>query len=691
MRKNILTLSPLLFFLLVQSYSFFFMWYNHPGPLGLDDASWYISAITFFKEHPLFFINGQPVPDEPSFNINKILHPYIFGVLAQALGISGEKMFEYNFYIGITLMGIVLFTLFRKIDSSQLFLTTAFILFAFYSGNGYYHGFFWVVPSFYAILLFLTLIIILFYSRHSYLYGLPVILLLLLTHSTGIYLVSLVLTAFFIHETLIRKNPARLKGLALLSLSGITLFAAGEYLYSIDAIPFSFISSFHKYSNNAGFTNPQNVLSAISDTVKRYSFTKYFYGIFTPLLIYSIYRLIKNGHSILPILFVLAFTGQIASSPLTEHSIRFFYPLEILIWIMLAYGISQLLPAMFNKKPEKNTDKTPVSLKILQWPLLCLSLLLFYDAAHLKADRDYTFKFYRLKFFDNEGFLNYLERRPDKNVVIFTDLQDYYKSIEGIRQNPNIRFSWQASPSDIVGAPERTIIIGENRKYYSEKRKGFSGIVLPYGSLILKQLTLKPGSYRLELVDSGIGNIGALQLLSGKQLLGSSWQKELHRVKIPEENMYPAVLMPWYWFAEHNWPLYSRPHHNSGIVRETENFWLELTIDKPTNELRLYNSTNTPVHIHGMIRIINLEQAKNNTWIVDLDWGTAKDINKKAAFTLNGNTHPLLWEARQEGSEYTDMLFTLEHSFKDVKAFRFYAEKHSDVQPSKPEEAADRN
>lgn len=690
MRKKILTLPPLLFFLLVQCYSVFFMWYNHPGPLGLDDASWYISPITFFKENPLFFINGHPIPDEPCFNINKILHPYIFGVLAQTLGISGEKMFEYNFYIGITLMGIVLFTLFRKIDSSQLFLTTALTLFAFYTGNGYYHGFFWVVPSFYAILLFLVLIIILFYSRHSYLYSLPVILLLLLTHSTGIYLVSLVLSAFFIHETFIRKNLARLRELTLLSLSGITLFAAGEYLHSIDAIPFSFISSFNKYSSNAGFTNPQNALSAIFDTVKRYSFTKYFYGVFTPLLIYSTYRFIKNGHSILPILFVLAFIGQIALSPLTEHSFRFFYPLEILIWIMLAYGISQLLQAMFNKKPEENTDKTSVSLKILQWLLFCLSLLFFYDAIHLKADRDYSFKFYHLKFFDKKEFLNYLERHPDKDVVIVTYLRDYYKSIEGIRQNPNIRFSWQASSSDIAGSPERTTFIGENRKYNSEKRTGFSSIILPYGSLILKQLTLKPGKYRLELVDSGIDNIEALQLLSGKQLLSSSWQKELYRVNVPEENMYPAVLMPWYWFAKHNWPLYHKPHHNSGIVRETENFWLELTIDKPTNKLRLYNNTDTPVHIYGMIRIINLEHVKNNTWIVDLDRGTAKDINKKAAFTLNGNTHPLLWETRQKESGYKDMLFTLEHSFKDVKAFHFYAEKHSDIRPSE-HEAADKN
>lgn len=699
MVRKILTLSPLLFFLLVQCNSIFFMWYNHPGPLGLDDAGSYISSIKYFKENMLFFVNEQQILDESGIEINKLLHPYTFGVLARILGISAEQMFEYNFYIGMILMGIVLYSLLKNIDNSTQFLATALMLFAFYAGNGYYHGFFWVVPSFYAILLFLTLIITLFYSHHRSLYSIPVILLLLLTHSTGIYLALLVLAAFFIHETFFRKNRASLKEFALLLLFTTLVFAVGEYLYHLNIIHFSFTSSLLTYSNKAGIINPENVLSfserfeitlnEILDTVTRYQFTKYFYGIFTPLLIYSIYKLTKNGRSILLVLFILALTGQVAISPLTEHSYRFFYPLEILTWIVLAYGISQLLQDMFNKKTAECTDNTSIPLKGLQWLLLGLSLLFFYDAIHLKADRDYSFKFYHPRFFNKEEFQNYLERQSDNNVVIFTDLRKYYKSIEGIRQNPNIRFSQQASPSDIISAREKTIIIGENHKYYSEKRKGFSSIIFPYGSLILKQLTLKPGSYRLELVDSGIDNIEALQLLKGKQPLNSSWQKKLSMINIPEENMYPAVVMPWHWFAKHNWPLYRKPHHNGGTVRETENFELEFTIDKPTDELRLHNITNTPVHLYGMISITSMEHAKN-AWNIDLDWGTAKDLNKKAAFILNGSVHPLLWVAQQKKSRYNNMLFKLEHSFKDVKAFRLYAEKSDDLQKSEPE-AVDEN
>ncbi len=684
MRKKILTLSPLLFFLLVQCYSVFFMWYNHPGPLGLDDAGWYISPITFFKENPLFFINGQSIPDEPCFNFNKLLHPYTFGVLARTLSISGEEMFEYNFYIGIALMGIALYTLLRKIDSSQLFLTTAFVLFAFYSGNGHYHGFFWIVPSFYAILLFLTLIITLFYSRHHYFYSFPVILLLLLTHSTGIYLAFLALAAFFIHETFIRKNQASLKGFALLTLLAIMIFAAGEYLYNLNVIHFSFTSSMQAYSNKTSIINPENALSfserfeiilnEILDTTTRYQFTKYFYGIFTPLLIYSIYRLIKNGHNILLILFVLALTGQLAMSPLTEHSYRFFYPLEILTWIVLAYGISQLLQDMFNKKPAECTNNTSILLKGLQWLLLGLSLLFFYDAIHLKADRDYSFKFYHPRFFDKEKFQNYLERQPDNNVIIFTDLHDYYNSIEGIRDNPRIEIVRETHTPSIPPTTENLVVIGENRKYYSEERKGFQVVIPPQGALLLKQLILEPGSYTIELVDSGIKNPKSLQLETGQKYSGPYWQQKDHTVRIPEKQMYPLVLMPWHWYASTPWPLYNRPHHEGNIIRTAHKYILVFTIHEPKDTLLLHNTSDTPMYFHGIIRITGYQRATNHL-ILDLDWETARDLGSKAGVVINSTEHPLLWSDPRLAGNYNGKLFRLEKSFKDVKAFSLYSLK----------------
>ncbi|WP_287373938.1 hypothetical protein [Prosthecochloris sp.] len=670
MRKKIFTIFPLLFFLFVQCFSAFFMWYNHPGPLGLDDAGWYISPITFFKENPLFFINGQSMPDEPCFNFNKILHPYVFGIIANKFSISGEKMFEYNFYIGITLMGIVLYTLFKKISSSQLFLTTALILFAFYSGNGYYHGFFWIVPSFYAILLFLTLIITLFYSRYRSLYSLPIIFLLLLTHSTGIYLAFLALTAFFIHEIFIRKSVDSLKGFALLSLSGIVLFALGEYLYSIDAIRSSFTSTFYAYSNTAGFTDPQSALQAILDTVKRYRFTKYFYGIFTPLLIYSLYQCIKNKKYILLVLFALALVGLIILSPFTQHSYRFFYPLEILTWLILAYGITSLIESLFqDHKIEAN--------KLImagQWLLAGFSLLFLYDAIHLKADRDYSFKFYHLKYFDKEEFQLFLKNHPNQHAIVFTDLPDYYKSIEGIRSNKKIEVVREQQKPDLPPTTDNLVIIGENRKYYSENRNGFQVTIPPHSSLILKQLNLKPGSYTIELVDSGIKNIKHLQLEIDQVPSASQWQQKSHTVTIPEEHMYPSILVPWHWYATVPWPLYSRPHHSAKTIRTSSNYTHVFTIHELINSILLHNTSDTPIRFHGTIRITR-HQVETTHMILDLDWENVQALSNAAGLIINNSEHPLLWGNPQLMGDYEGRLFRLEKNFKDVKAFSLYSLK----------------
>jgi len=130
MKHKVLIAVAFRFFLFVQCYGVYFLYFNHPGPLGLNDSESYISQINFFREYPLS--NPSVAPS----NINKILHPYLFGLLAYLSGISAETMFHLNFYIGLCLMGITLTVFFKNINPSPLFISTAFALLAFYEGNG---------------------------------------------------------------------------------------------------------------------------------------------------------------------------------------------------------------------------------------------------------------------------------------------------------------------------------------------------------------------------------------------------------------------------------------------------------------------------------------------------------------------------------------------------------------------------
>ncbi|NQT22337.1 MAG: hypothetical protein HQ579_02745, partial [Candidatus Omnitrophica bacterium] len=177
-RRNILcrivVVAAFCFFLFSQFYSIYFRWYNHYGPLGLGDSDGYISRIAYFKDHSLFRKAGLhditdkyrnvrlgqngKVPDEcvrDFYTFYGITSAMALGKLASLIDISAEKMFQYNFYIGIFLAGLVLFLILKNIGTYPVTVAVGFIIFAFASGTGHYHGFFWVVPSFYGVVFWL--------------------------------------------------------------------------------------------------------------------------------------------------------------------------------------------------------------------------------------------------------------------------------------------------------------------------------------------------------------------------------------------------------------------------------------------------------------------------------------------------------------------------------------------------------
>ena len=60
-----------------------------------------------------------------------------------------EKAFEINFYVGIIFMFYALFFFLRKIETS-IYQRVIFITFlGLFLGSGAYHGFYWILPSFY--------------------------------------------------------------------------------------------------------------------------------------------------------------------------------------------------------------------------------------------------------------------------------------------------------------------------------------------------------------------------------------------------------------------------------------------------------------------------------------------------------------------------------------------------------------
>lgn len=84
-------------------------------------------------------------------------YTFILGNISRFLDISVEKIFYCSFFVGFILLALALWKFFRKMHFSSLETSACFFVLAFYIGHGAFHGFYWVVPSFFAFLTFLYL------------------------------------------------------------------------------------------------------------------------------------------------------------------------------------------------------------------------------------------------------------------------------------------------------------------------------------------------------------------------------------------------------------------------------------------------------------------------------------------------------------------------------------------------------
>jgi len=674
LKKQWYYLAGFLFFLAVQCYGIWYLWYGHPGPVGLDDAGWYMSGIEFFREFPFISTGDAELTVAPGYNLNKITHPLLYGWLSRLFGVSSETMFHWNFYIGLFLMAIVLLQLFRKTDDSPWFVLTAFVLFAFYEGKGSYHGFSWVTPSFYALALFLAGIVAFFYSRRPFIYGLPLILLLLLTHSTGIYLAAILLLSYSLNESFSKQNFKPLIAGFVLASIVVLVFLTGEYLYQQQLIPASFTSSFQAYHKDdmivaEGVRDRFSVaINAIFMTLRKNDFNKYFYGLYTPLLVYGLYQLVRQRK--LPVVWLLGllFTGLIVASPLTKYPMRFFYPLEVMIWIVIAYGISMLLRRLFGSGDRNDIGvamRLPIWMqKIAASGMIVIAVLFLYNAIHQKAHHTTYVKYSNTRFFDKERFLDFMKRNPARQFVVFTQMHDVYLSYAGMWRNPQLLFPHRISADSVLASPDRFIIIGENHRYFDKGKQGVQACV-PYGcSLAISTGELKPGRYRLELIDTGLSGVEGLAL-SGKALKASTWQSAKTDIHYPKLAMTPPLVMPWYLALDKSWPLFRRPIRANDVVRESTTYSVDFELDEPLKTLTLVNNGDDLL-LTGVIRIVDLGRGGSQEF--DLDWGDERMLKNDLGLIHEGRRLPLLWTGA-----YPWVPMTLEKNFRDVKAFSVYA------------------
>jgi hypothetical protein len=189
-----------------------------------DFALGFIIFILYRYYFNFLLFKGRGVPPEPDdsyfylASAANALNPQTFEdfrllpfsiwlrVISFFTGGNLEAAYQVNFYIGPVLMFVSIAYFLHKIEPSKKIRLLLFAILTLYSGSGSYHGFYWVVPSFYQLALFFVLIPHLFTEEPIKLERIfPLSLAFIFIHPTSI-LISLSFLLYPLFYILIKKK-----------------------------------------------------------------------------------------------------------------------------------------------------------------------------------------------------------------------------------------------------------------------------------------------------------------------------------------------------------------------------------------------------------------------------------------------------------------------------------------------------
>lgn len=167
----------IVFFLLYRLFFTWLLWHGRNVPPEPDDSYYYLTSAKHFLNIKTFE-EFRLLPFSLWLNfLSLFVHTNL------------EIAYKINFYIGPVVMFTAVYYFFSKLENSRLIRLLLIMVIALYSGSGNYHGFYWVVESFYQFALFITIFAILVNKNSTKLYLVfPVCLLFIFIHPTSAFL-----------------------------------------------------------------------------------------------------------------------------------------------------------------------------------------------------------------------------------------------------------------------------------------------------------------------------------------------------------------------------------------------------------------------------------------------------------------------------------------------------------------------
>lgn len=365
-RENFLILLSALFFIFWKFYLISIFLKNTLN----NDASVYIHHINTISSCPSVIFCKEFLNSFHGYGgFEHLTYKIFFGIVAHIFNLSSSNIFLLSFYIGTLILIPALILFLKNINPDKNIIALSLFFLALFSGSGSYHGFFWVVPSFFALLLFFVIFsIIIGNYKYWKAYLFFLIPLMIYTHFLGLYLISIIVIFFFIYSFFTKKINRILAKKVLFSILVILLFYIPTACYLKDSVyggnPYGIESLIKNSGKNALPSdivlninnNPHNTLSKILPGFKQIS-TDYFDWIFPntlaliPFFITILILIYYKQYIVLSIFFSSAiFTLATSINIFSVRSLILLWPLTYVLYAYSTwFGIKFINDTIKNK------------------------------------------------------------------------------------------------------------------------------------------------------------------------------------------------------------------------------------------------------------------------------------------------------------------------------------------------------
>lgn len=228
-QKNRWIIIASIFFVIWKSFLIGVEFRNGLDNPRFNDATVYIAHIESIRScSTTLFYSSFIKSFEGYGGFEHLTYRLFFGTIASMTDISSSNMFVASFYIGILLLLPVLIIFLKQLNQNTNLIAFSIFFLALYNGAGSYHGFFWVVPSFFTLLFFLLVFSILIMEnfRHWKFFLAILIPSMMYTHFIGLYFI-IVLIFFVVFHSIFKQ---KIQPLLIRKLGFILLVAALFYI-----------------------------------------------------------------------------------------------------------------------------------------------------------------------------------------------------------------------------------------------------------------------------------------------------------------------------------------------------------------------------------------------------------------------------------------------------------------------------